>query len=215
MWETQFGFRKKKSTAQALFITRRLQDIAEESGSALVLLFLDWEKAFDKVDQVELVKAIGRLNVPQKITRVLASSYVNPQFKIKDRGGKSDYRKQRTGIRQGCLLSPYLFILLMTVLMHEVHEQTDEIAKSGQITHINFTELLYADDTLVITNNQESMNQILNLIEKVSTGYNMALNRAKCFHVSKNCKPIIKFKDGTREYRGCFCNGLYPSRFSI
>ena len=125
MWKTQFGFRKKKSTAQALFITRRLQDIAEESGSALVLLFLDWEKAFDKVDQVELVKAIGRLNVPPKISNILASFYVNPLFKIKDSCGKSDYRKQRTGIRQGCPLSPYLFILLMTVMFHDIHEKLD------------------------------------------------------------------------------------------
>ena len=41
----------KKSTAKALFITRRLQDIAEESGNPLVMRFVDWEKASDKVDQ--------------------------------------------------------------------------------------------------------------------------------------------------------------------
>ena len=51
MWKTQFGFRRKKSTAQALFLTRRIQDIAEESGEPLVMLFLDWENAFNKVDQ--------------------------------------------------------------------------------------------------------------------------------------------------------------------
>ena len=32
LWETQYGFRKKRSTAQPLFITRRLQDLAETSG---------------------------------------------------------------------------------------------------------------------------------------------------------------------------------------
>lgn len=51
LWETQYGFRKKRSTSQPLFITRRLQDQAECTGDKLFMVFLDWEKAFDKVDQ--------------------------------------------------------------------------------------------------------------------------------------------------------------------
>ncbi len=49
--QTQYGFRAKRSTAQPLYIARRLQDLAEESGENMILVFLDWEKAFDKVDQ--------------------------------------------------------------------------------------------------------------------------------------------------------------------
>ena len=55
-----------------MFICRRLQDIIERSqGEPLTLIFLDWEKAFDKVDQEELLNAIKRMNVPDKINRVL------------------------------------------------------------------------------------------------------------------------------------------------
>ena len=50
LWGTQYGFRKKRSTSQPLFVTRRMQDQAEQSGEKLFLVFLDWEKAFDKVD---------------------------------------------------------------------------------------------------------------------------------------------------------------------
>ena len=49
--ETQYGFRKKRSTSQPLFITRRLQDQAEQTGDKLFLVSPDWEKTFDKVDQ--------------------------------------------------------------------------------------------------------------------------------------------------------------------
>ena len=41
LWETQYGFRKKRSTAQPLFVTRRLQDQAECTGDKLFLVFLD------------------------------------------------------------------------------------------------------------------------------------------------------------------------------
>ena len=85
MHETQYGFRKKRSTSQPLFITRRLQDQAEQTGDKLFLVFLDWEKAFDKVDQGKMVEAMGRLGVPAKMSRILASFYNNPQFRVKDR----------------------------------------------------------------------------------------------------------------------------------
>ena len=57
------------------------------------------EKAFDKVDQEKLLEAMKRLGLPDKMLKVLASFYVNPQFRVKDREGKSSYRTQRAGIR--------------------------------------------------------------------------------------------------------------------
>ena len=121
MWKTQFGFRKKHSTAEALYISRRIQDWAETSGDKTFFVFLDWEKAFDKVDQEKLIEAMDRLNIPTKILNVLRSFYRAPKFSIRDNEGKSDFRVQQTGIRQGCPLSPYPFICLMTVMFEDIH----------------------------------------------------------------------------------------------
>ncbi len=65
IWGMQHGFRKARSTSQPLFLTRRLQDFAEGSGDKLVLLFLDWEQALDKVDHEGLIDSIERLNIPR------------------------------------------------------------------------------------------------------------------------------------------------------
>ena len=112
---------------------------------------LDWEKAFDKVDQEKLLEAMKRLGLPDKMLKVLASFYVNPQFRVKDREGKSSYRTQRAGIRQGCPLSPYFFICLMTVMFHDIHDEIDH--KIGTMARLeqpllNNWELIYADDTM-------------------------------------------------------------------
>ena len=64
--KTQFGFRKNKSTAQPLFIHRRIQELQEESRLSFHTLLLDWEKAFDKVDQKRMVQAIKRLGIKDK-----------------------------------------------------------------------------------------------------------------------------------------------------
>ena len=54
---TQFGYRKARSTSQPLYITRRLQNFSETYGDKLLMIFLDWEKAFNKIHQRKLIEA--------------------------------------------------------------------------------------------------------------------------------------------------------------
>ena len=73
MWKLQYGFRKGKSTAHAMFICRRLQDVMERSDESMTMIFLDWGKTFDKVYQDELINAIRRMNVREKMLKILAT----------------------------------------------------------------------------------------------------------------------------------------------
>eukprot|EP00975_Prorocentrum_lima_P009526 2026277-Prorocentrum_lima.AAC.1 len=57
---TQYGFRKNHSTAQALFNVRRSADIGESTYLSTFLLFLDWEKAFDKIFHQSILIALER-----------------------------------------------------------------------------------------------------------------------------------------------------------
>eukprot|EP00975_Prorocentrum_lima_P042818 8994333-Prorocentrum_lima.AAC.1 len=44
----QFGFRRNRSTSQALAVVRRISDYGERTGDPIYLLLLDWRMAFDK-----------------------------------------------------------------------------------------------------------------------------------------------------------------------
>ena len=65
--QMQYEFRPAKSTAHAISVIRRIQDFAERSRHPLFLTFLDWEKAFDKVDHKALSEAIKRLGIAEHI----------------------------------------------------------------------------------------------------------------------------------------------------
>jgi len=198
IWKTQYGFRAKHSTAEALYITRRIQDFYETHGDKFFMLFLDWEKAFDKVDQKKLINALYRLNIPAKILKIIESFYRDPKFRVKDVEGLSGYRKQRAGIRQGCPLSPYLFILLMTVIFHDVHAEVDDSIRAYKIDVAPIWELLYADDTMIMGNRAREINILLKQIEIESEKYNLKLNHDKCFYIGMNGKANIHFKDGKK-----------------
>jgi len=114
--KAQYGFRPAKSTAHAIYIIRRLQDYAEKTGGPLYMTLLDWEKAFDKVDHDTLGYALARMGIDQKIITTPRDGYDEATFFVEDDFGRSDNETQKSGIRQGCPLSPYLFVMVMTCI---------------------------------------------------------------------------------------------------
>ena len=65
-----------------------MQDIAEQQGSNLIITFLDWEKAFDKVQHDKLYVALRRLGVHQQLIDVIRNCYSNPCFFAEDEFGR-------------------------------------------------------------------------------------------------------------------------------
>ena len=76
----------------------------------MIFTLLDFEKAFDRIDQSKLFEALSRLNITGKTFGAVQAMYRNPRFFVKDLHGKSILHQQGSGIRQGCPLSPFLFV---------------------------------------------------------------------------------------------------------
>jgi hypothetical protein len=145
----------------------------------MLVVFLDWEKAFDKVVQSKMTEALRRLRIPAKVIQQIELLYENPRFAVRTENKMSDDRIQETGIRQGCPLSPYLFVLLMTVLFHDVQTNLDG-QNMQDVKEVTFRVILYADDTLLFQTGFDGMEQPLHSIEERSKYHNMKLNKDKC-----------------------------------
>ena len=82
MHKTQYGFRKAKITQQAIHIIRRILEAGESTTNRIILVLLDWEKAFDKLSREGLFSALHRANIPEKIIKVIQAIYANPEFQV-------------------------------------------------------------------------------------------------------------------------------------
>ena len=81
--KTQFGFRKDKSTADAIHLIRRMTEQGQQTRNKIHMVLLDWEKAFDKVDRGGMFKALERMKVDNKLVNVIRNIYKkrNPKQK--------------------------------------------------------------------------------------------------------------------------------------
>ena len=96
--KTQFGFRPSRSTSHALFLTRRMQDIAEQQGSNLIITFLGWEKASHKVQHEKQHVALRRFGVHQHFIDVIKRKLI-PTFASLSK--MNLVHPQQNGRRQG------------------------------------------------------------------------------------------------------------------
>lgn len=151
--ERQHGFRPGRSTSELLHILLRVQEPHERSDSPLWYVFADWKQAFDRLAAHGLLTALQRPGLPEDNLAVIEDTYSRATFEVREAGLTPTVRKQKYGIRQGCSLSPFLFICFMTAPMHDVEE--DYRSEYHHIPTVNdrrdpVFDLGYTDDAVLM-----------------------------------------------------------------
>ena len=175
--EKQFGFLPGRSTS--LQLLNILDDWTQrlEAGGQVDVVYTDLEKAFDKVPHRLLLYKLKKYNVDPQILKWIDSFLVGRVQRVVIDGTGSGWCDVISGISQGFVLGPFLFLVYINDLVKFCQ------SNNGAIVY------LYADDTKIYNyvscdSDRKVLQETLNLMVSWINDYLLRLNVDKCKHVS-------------------------------
>ena len=132
-----------------------------------MIISLDAEKAFNKIQHPFMIKVLERAGIQGTYLNIIKAIYSKPTANIKLNGEKLPVIPLKSGTRQGCPLSPYLFNIVLEVLARAIRHQKE--IKGIQIGKEEVKLSLFADDMIVyISDPKNSTKELLQLINTFS-----------------------------------------------
>ena len=158
--ETQFGFHKESGTREGIFSLNIIAQKYMDVKGDLYLYAIDYSKAFDRVHHAQLIECLKKIGLDGKDINLIASLYWNQKAAIRIEDQLSEYTKIQRGVRQGCILSPYLFNIYTELIFRE-SQHLEAVRINGK----NLNNLRYADDTVLLADNKENLQIITNNVK--------------------------------------------------
>ena len=197
LWKTQFGFRPRYGTEDAIYIARRhVENACAARFGQIKLLALDWKKAFDSVHVDSLLDALRRFGLPQGFVHMIGAMMRSRHFFVTDCGETSALHSQMSGISQGCTLSPLIFVILMSVLMHDALSMLQGDAREA-FERGDLADVVYADDTLLMGVSTLYLTEYMQAVAAAGRKYGMELHYGKFQLLGVRCNPDIRLPDNT------------------
>ena len=182
----QFGFKAGHSTSLCTNAMKSVVDYYTRQGSHVFLCFVDFSKAFDKVNYWKLFQKLLDDNVNVSVVALLAFWYSNQSSRIRWKSVLSDAFTNGNGTRQGGILSPYFFTRYIRELISEISNCNVGCNIGGIFCNI----LAYADDIVLLAPSWGALQYLINLLNCCATVIDMSCNAAKtvCMVFKPSCK---------------------------
>ena len=178
----QAGFRKSYSTIDHIFTLYAIvQDcFNNKKGGKVYVCFVDYRKAFDSVDRDKVWTKFQKLNLSSKFISMLQAIYYNVQACVRWKGNMTELFMCPFGVKQGCLMSPLIFSLLIGDVADYVRQNGlngFKLFQRGQEIY----SLLFADDIVLLSSTPHGLQRQINNLAKSSKnlGLNVNLDKTK------------------------------------
>ena len=121
--------------------------------------------------------ALRDLGFGGRLISPIMKLYERQQSTVRIEGGLSDWFPVCKGVRQGCILSPYLFSAYTETVMRDVMEDQRSVEFDGlKINGEVITDLRYADDTALLSGSENGLHTLLHTVKEYSDDKGLKLN---------------------------------------
>ncbi|KAI5739477.1 hypothetical protein M8J77_019725 [Diaphorina citri] len=179
-----------------IFTARQLIEKSIEQQTPLCIGFVDISKAFDSVDSSMLIKILEALKCPKNLLGIIKSLHDQTESSVQIENDKSPAFQIKTGVRQGCVIAPLLFITYMQIIMQNVAEKQiggielnyrndsnminrRNLKAATKIKHLHILDLMFADDCALVAETPELLQDILNIFVFEAQKLGLRVNEEK------------------------------------
>jgi len=174
---SQLGFGRGLGTREALVATQELIQNCNDQRKDIMLCFIDYEKAFDRVQHHKLIQILSRLNIDQKDIQMAEVRVSNDLTEAKPICREA---------RQGCVPSPLLFNLYSEAIFQKALEERNVGVK---VNGVWVNNICYADDTVLIADYMEDLGDMLGTVGECSKNMGLNINTKKTKFMLVTRKP--------------------------
>lgn len=200
--EEQGGFRKGRGCVDQIASMRLLVEKYLAKNRKLYAAFMDLEKAYDKVDWEGLWDVLTVYGVGGKLLMAVKSFYRNAMANVKVGDKLSESFEVNVGVRQGCVMSAWLFNIYMDGVIRECRAVSmgvgARLESEGRTWKI--LTCLYADDAVLLAENAEELQRVVTDFDRVCEKRKLKVNVGKCkvMVFERRMHETIDFKEKYR-----------------
>lgn len=187
--DLQFGFKSGLGCNHAIYSVRSVVNHFTLNNSTVNLCALDVAKAFDQVNHSILFNKLMNRNLPRCIVSVLCKWYENSFAVVRWNSCLSSLVKISAGVRQGGVLSPYLFAVFVDDILNKL-----KLSGLGcRVNQAMFNAIMYADDLLLMSASLCDLQSMVNLCvnEFRSIGLSININKSVCMRIGPRYKVPV------------------------
>ena len=174
----QTGFVNGRYIGENLVKLINVIEHCEENDIPALLISIDFEKAYDFVEWSAIKYALNFFNFGSNIIKWFQILYKGVNSCVINNGHFSTFFPLHRGVRQGCPLSPYLFIIAAELLAIKI--RTNNNIKGININGSDQKILQFADDTcLTILFDQDSLNSVIQTFDLFENFAGLRINYDK------------------------------------
>ena len=178
--ELQFGFRANMSPSDQLLLTYDYVSSSLDQCLAVDLIYLDYQKAFDKVHHRTLLDKLFSLGIRGNLHRWLEDFLTDRKMKVVVHGSSSHSVDVLSGVPQGSVLGPTLFLIFINHVVHDLHSKFCLFADD--------LKLYIASPYSSYSASSETLQSDLNIVydRSISWGLPFSANKSSHLHFSRH-----------------------------
>ena len=180
--EVQGGFRRGGGCTDQIYIVRQICEKYLGKGEDVYFAFLDLEKAYDRVDTDAVWNVLRLYGIGGRLLRGVKSLYVGNKACVRVGNEVSEWFPMRVGLRQGCVMSPWLLNLYIDGVVREVNARVlgrGLKLVDGNDNEWELNQLLFADDTVMVADSERKLCQLVTEFGRVCERRKLCVNVGK------------------------------------